>query len=129
MRGHCSRRGRSPPPLAVTDLPSPTPLSSAHYLLPPWILWAAGLPPRRAAAPANRSLPRGAGEGGESRGRAAAAAEEEEEAGAGAEEEEEGWKQRRGGRQGRRWEQRRGRGRREGEQKERGGDKVAVGLL
>jgi len=33
------------------------------------------------------------------------------------------------GRQGRRWEQRRGRGRREGERKERrGGDKVAVGL-
>jgi len=34
------------------------------------------------------------------------------------------------GRQGRRWEQRRGRGRREGEREERkGGDKVVVGLL
>jgi len=112
-RGHCSRRGRSPPPLTVADLPSPAPLSSAHYLLHPWILWATGLPPRGAAAPAGRSPLRGAGEGGESSGRAAAAVEEE--AGAGAEEEEEGWKQRRG----------RGRGRREGEREERrGGEEI-----
>jgi len=33
---------------------SPPLLSSAHYLLPPWILWAAGLPPRGAGAPAPR---------------------------------------------------------------------------